>query len=56
MVDSDKSFCLASDSEPELMDWMTKLQLALQYNNDKGEENTSTKIFYYIFLNLSLKD
>lgn len=50
MVDTDKSYCLASDSEPELMDWITKLQLALQNNNDKGEEktsdNTSTKIFY----------
>lgn len=38
MVDTDKSYCLASDTEPELMDWMTKLQLALQHNNDKREE------------------
>lgn len=49
MVDTDKSYWLASDSEPELMDWMTKLQLALQYSNDKRDEktpeNNSMKIF-----------
>lgn len=49
MSDTDKSYCLAADSEPELMDWMTKLQLALQHNNDKREEkpteNISTKTF-----------
>lgn len=48
MIDNDKSYCLASDTEPELMDWMTKLQLALQHNNDKREEkppeNNSNKI------------
>lgn len=40
MADTDKTYCLASDSEPELMDWITKLQLALQYSNDKREEKT----------------
>lgn len=46
MADTDKSYCLASDTEPELMDWMTKLQLALQHSNDKRDdkipENNST--------------
>lgn len=49
MADTDKSYCLASDSETELMDWITKLQLALQHNNDKREdkipENNSINIF-----------
>lgn len=55
MIDNDKSYCLASDSEPELMDWMTKLQLALQHNNDKREEkpseNNSNTIFQSIISN-----
>jgi len=52
MADTDKSYCLATDTEPELMDWMTKLQLALQHNSDKREdkitENNSTKKFNLI--------
>jgi len=51
MVDTDKSYCLASDTEPELMDWMTKLQLALQHSNDKRDdkipENNSKKNLIY---------
>ncbi|VVC41311.1 Hypothetical protein CINCED_3A009340 [Cinara cedri] len=39
MTDTDKSYCLAADSESELMDWINKLQLALQHSNDKREEN-----------------
>ncbi|XP_026816048.1 dedicator of cytokinesis protein 9 isoform X1 [Rhopalosiphum maidis] len=38
MADTDKSYCLATDTEPELMDWMIKLQLALQHNSDKRED------------------
>lgn len=48
MVDTDKTYCLASDSEPELMDWITKLQLALQYSHKKEEktiENNSMDIY-----------
>ncbi|XP_050434883.1 dedicator of cytokinesis protein 9 isoform X2 [Adelges cooleyi] len=36
MVDTDKSYCLATDSEAELMDWMNKLQMALKLS--KREE------------------
>ncbi|XP_050528941.1 dedicator of cytokinesis protein 9 isoform X2 [Daktulosphaira vitifoliae] len=41
MVDSDKSYCLASDSEADIMDWMNKLQLALKHSkrDDKFLEN-----------------
>lgn len=54
MADTDKSYCLAADSEPELMDWITKLQLALQYNSDKRDEKTieSIKISKLIILYL----
>jgi len=38
MAGTDKTYCFAADSESELMDWMTKLQLALQYSSDKREE------------------
>lgn len=41
MADTDKTYCLATDSESELMDWMTKLQSALQYSSDKREERPS---------------
>lgn len=49
MTDSDKSYSLAADSESELMDWINKLQLALQHSNDKREENISMKNFNKLF-------
>lgn len=52
MVDTDKTYCLASDSEPELMDWITKLQMALQCSHKKEEktiENNSMNININLF-------
>lgn len=49
MLDTDKSYCLASDSEPDLMDWITKLQLALQSNNEKTPESNYIKLYFVKF-------
>jgi len=38
MLDSEKIYLLATETEPELVDWISKLQLALQYNHDKQKE------------------
>jgi len=34
MLDSEKIYFLATDTESELLEWISKLQLALRHNND----------------------